>query len=101
MADKRDHVCSTAGERTTTPGGTAGSLVPRAAFAAGIDPVAARRMIETDMHRIEWNRIRQSEFVLPVTRSVREPTMGRYALLWLLGVPIPILILIWALGGMH
>jgi hypothetical protein len=27
--------------------------------------------------------------------------MGRYLLLWLLGVPIPILILIWALGGLH
>jgi hypothetical protein len=30
-----------------------------------------------------------------------EATMGRYLLLWLLGVPIPILILIWALGGLH
>jgi hypothetical protein len=28
-------------------------------------------------------------------------TMGRYVLLWLLGVPIPILVLIWALGGLH
>jgi hypothetical protein len=27
--------------------------------------------------------------------------MGRYLLLWLLGVPIPILVLIWALGGLH
>jgi len=27
--------------------------------------------------------------------------MGRYALLWLLGVPIPILLLIWAFGGLH
>jgi len=27
--------------------------------------------------------------------------MGRYLLLWLLGVPIPILLLIWALGGFH
>ncbi|TMK10391.1 MAG: hypothetical protein E6G75_20260 [Alphaproteobacteria bacterium] len=27
--------------------------------------------------------------------------MGRYLLLWLLGVPIPILILSWALGGLH
>jgi len=27
--------------------------------------------------------------------------MGRYALLWLLGVPVPILLLIWAFGGMH
>jgi hypothetical protein len=25
----------------------------------------------------------------------------RYGLLWLLGVPIPILILIWAFGGLH
>jgi hypothetical protein len=30
-----------------------------------------------------------------------EKTMGRYALLWLLGVPIPILLLIWAFGGLH
>jgi hypothetical protein len=30
-----------------------------------------------------------------------ESQMGRYVLLWLLGVPIPILILIWALGGLH
>jgi hypothetical protein len=27
--------------------------------------------------------------------------MGRYVLLWLLGVPIPILLLIWAFGGLH
>jgi len=30
-----------------------------------------------------------------------EKAMGRYLLLWLLGVPIPILILIWAFGGLH
>ena len=28
-------------------------------------------------------------------------SMGRYLLLWLLGVPIPILLLIWAFGGLH
>src|SRR5262249_7609954 len=28
-------------------------------------------------------------------------TMGRYLLLWLLGVPIPILVLIWLFGGLH
>jgi hypothetical protein len=33
--------------------------------------------------------------------SKTEETMGRYALLWLLGVPIPILLLIWAFGGLH
>ena len=27
--------------------------------------------------------------------------MGRYMLLWLLGVPIPILVLIWLFGGLH
>jgi len=27
--------------------------------------------------------------------------MGRYLLLWLLGIPLPILILIWAFGGLH
>jgi hypothetical protein len=30
-----------------------------------------------------------------------ERMMGRYLLLWLLGVPIPILVLIWAFGGLH
>jgi hypothetical protein len=36
--------------------------------------------------------------------SARSPDgdeMGRYLLLWLLGVPIPILLLIWAFGGLH
>jgi hypothetical protein len=28
-------------------------------------------------------------------------TMGRYLLLWLIGVPVPILILIWLFGGLH
>jgi hypothetical protein len=27
--------------------------------------------------------------------------MGRYLLLWLLGVPLPILFLIWIIGGVH
>jgi len=27
--------------------------------------------------------------------------MQRYVLLWLLGVPLPILALIWAFGGVH
>jgi hypothetical protein len=30
-----------------------------------------------------------------------EDRMGRYLLLWLLGVPIPILLLIWVFGGLH
>ena len=31
----------------------------------------------------------------------QEPNMGRYMLLWLLGIPIPILLLIWAFGGLN
>lgn len=27
--------------------------------------------------------------------------MGRYLLLWLLGIPLPILALIWVFGGLH
>jgi hypothetical protein len=30
-----------------------------------------------------------------------EELMGRYLLLWLLGVPIPILVLIYAFGGLN
>jgi hypothetical protein len=29
-----------------------------------------------------------------------EKVMGRYLLLWLLGIPIPVLILIWMFGGL-
>jgi hypothetical protein len=31
----------------------------------------------------------------------QEKLMGRYLLLWVLGVPIPLLVLIWAFGGFH
>jgi hypothetical protein len=30
-----------------------------------------------------------------------EVTMGRGLLLWLIGIPIPIIILVWLLGGLH
>jgi len=35
------------------------------------------------------------------TQVTPERDMGRYALLWLLGVPIPILLLIYLFGGLH
>jgi hypothetical protein len=34
-------------------------------------------------------------------KPTMEELMGRYLLLWLLGVPIPILVLIYAFGGLH
>jgi len=27
--------------------------------------------------------------------------MGRFVLLWLLGIPLPILVIIWLIGGFH
>ena len=41
---------------------------------------------------------RQREFPIGITE---ERTMGRYMLLWLLGVPVPILVLVWLFGGLH
>jgi hypothetical protein len=34
-------------------------------------------------------------------RQSTEEHMGRYLLLWLLGIPLPILLLIWIFGGLH
>ena len=31
----------------------------------------------------------------------RRNTMGRGLLLWLIGIPIPIILIIWLLGGLH
>jgi hypothetical protein len=38
--------------------------------------------------------------LLPDRPKTRREKMGRYALLWLLGVPIPILLLIYLFGGL-
>jgi hypothetical protein len=42
-------------------------------------------------------------FVIPADNKEvkQEDVMGRGLLLWLLGIPIPIIILIWVLGGLH
>jgi hypothetical protein len=37
----------------------------------------------------------------PIERNQRGYAMGRYLLLWLLGIPLPILLLIWVFGGLH
>jgi hypothetical protein len=31
----------------------------------------------------------------------RRTNMGRAALLWLIGIPLPIILIIWLLGGLH
>jgi len=42
-------------------------------------------------------------FVISADRKEvkQEDVMGRGLLLWLLGIPIPIIILVWVLGGLH
>jgi hypothetical protein len=59
---------------------------------------------------------RGKQTVFPCVRSKREPVtaqgvstaraimeveMGKGLLLWLIGIPIPIIILVWLLGGLH
>jgi hypothetical protein len=36
---------------------------------------------------------------LPIHRGIKEAMMGRGILLWLLGVPIPVIILLWLFFG--
>jgi hypothetical protein len=33
--------------------------------------------------------------------TLREHTMARGLLLWLIGIPLPIILLVWILGGLH
>jgi hypothetical protein len=39
--------------------------------------------------------------VLVAVKIKEEATMGRGLLLWLIGIPIPIILLIWLFGGLH
>ncbi len=49
-------------------------------------------------NRTELNR----QVRIPVAQNAAEECiMGRYLLLWLLGIPLPILVLIWIFGGLH
>jgi hypothetical protein len=34
-------------------------------------------------------------------KATQEKVMGRGLLLWLLGIPLPIILVIWVLGGLH
>jgi hypothetical protein len=36
-----------------------------------------------------------------VNTSLQEVDMGRGLLLWLIGIPIPIILVVWLLGGLH
>jgi len=42
-----------------------------------------------------------SHAFIRITQQGRTRIMGRYLLLWMLGIPLPILVLIYAFGGLH
>jgi hypothetical protein len=46
-----------------------------------------------------WNIPQSISVALPT--AIMEIVMGRGLLLWLIGIPIPIILLIWLLGGLH
>jgi hypothetical protein len=49
-----------------------------------------------------WNQNFRKWFSLQWLKDhLEDHLMGRYLLLWLLGVPLPILFLIWIVGGLH
>ena len=62
---------------------TLSAKAPRPAL-GGAEPLRTHFVIT-----IDWKEVKQ------------EDVMGRGLLLWLLGIPIPIIISIWVLGGLH
>jgi hypothetical protein len=48
----------------------------------------------------KWNQDAGSRIPFRTYRDTRKAIMGRYLLLWLLGVPLPLLLLIWVFGGL-
>jgi hypothetical protein len=45
---------------------------------------------------IPWHR-----YLAVRNEATQEEVMGRGLLLWLIGIPLPIILLIWVLGGLH
>jgi len=56
---------------------------------SSLEERAFARVSKDEEHRPHGSRRRKRAF------------MGRYLLLWLIGVPLPILVLIYAFGGLH
>jgi hypothetical protein len=48
---------------------------------------------------IAWNRKQWLAFLMAILAFMENTTMGRGLLLWLLGVPIPVILLLWLFFG--
>jgi hypothetical protein len=46
-------------------------------------------------------RNRYLSHTLACRKTNKEPAMGKGLLLWLIGIPLPIILLIWLFGGLH
>jgi len=64
-------------------------------FMAGFGPVASR------YGAVDPVELSFRADVLVAVEIAEEVTMGRGLLLWLIGIPIPIILLIWLFGGLH
>ena len=64
-------------------------------FRRGPDGAASRRVFCACAERNPNRLVAFSQ------KPTQDFFMGRYLLLWLLGIPIPILLLIWLFGGLH
>ena len=74
-------------------------MTTRAAHAAAPEAASARRKsFARPRCRVELSF---SAGVLVAVKIEEEATMGRGLLLWLIGIPIPIILLIWLFGGLH
>jgi hypothetical protein len=48
-----------------------------------------------------WNFSAPISLLRQHKEATQENDMGRGLLLWLLGIPLPIILLIWVFGGLH
>jgi hypothetical protein len=56
-------------------------------------PANFRNRLPHDLVSFAWKRLDENKQGANI--------MGRYLLLWVLGIPLPILVLLWAFGGIH
>jgi hypothetical protein len=58
-------------------------------------------MVAETCQRTEWNIFVVPPFCCQRMCSVLEDEMGKGLLLWLIGIPLPIILVIWLFGGLN
>jgi hypothetical protein len=61
----------------------------------------ASKMVRTLSASMWARELCHRQCVQPMQNVEEENIMGRGLLLWLIGIPIPIILLIWLFGGLH